>query len=95
MEYITGDTLYHSIVINDVIGHRKDIDVIFLPINGVGNNMNMVDAARFASEVKAKLVVPIHFGLYDDINPQKEFLCKNKIVPEFYKKIPLQEGVKV
>ena len=26
----------------------RDIDAVFLPINGVGNNMNKADAARFA-----------------------------------------------
>ena len=88
--YITGDTLYHPKVIQDVKKLEKNIDVIFVPINGVGNNVNMVDAARLANEVKAKKVVPIHFGLLDNIDPRKEFICPNSVIPEFYKEIPLQ-----
>lgn len=49
--YITGDTLYNKKVIKDI---NVPIDVVFLPINGVGNNMNMTDAAQFAREIKAK-----------------------------------------
>ena len=42
--YITGDTLYNKEIFNDL---PKDIDVVFLPVNGVGNNMNAIDAQRF------------------------------------------------
>lgn len=87
--YITGDTLYHTKVIQDVKKVGRDIDVVFLPVNGVGNNMNVNDAMRFAAEIEAKEVVPIHFGLYDNINPKIEFICQNKVVPEFYKEIGL------
>ena len=42
------------------VPHKKavtddDIDVVFLPVNGVGNNFNMTDAARFAKETGAIL----------------------------------------
>lgn len=62
--YITGDTLYNSEVIEDV---RICPDYLFMPVNGVGNNMNMVDAARFAKAVGAKHAVPLHYGLYDEL----------------------------
>ena len=87
--YITGDTLYHPKVIEDVRKLEKKIDVMFVPINGVGNNVNMVDAVRLAHGVNAKKIVPIHFGLFDDIDPTKEFICPNSVIPEFYKEIPL------
>lgn len=83
--YITGDTLYNKKVIKDI---SAPVDVVFLPINGVGNNMNMIDAARFAREIKAKTVVPIHFGMFDSINAGK-FNFKNKVIPEIYKEIAL------
>lgn len=44
--YISGDTLYSPELLSDLHGH---FDAIFLPINGVGNNMNPEDAARLAS----------------------------------------------
>lgn len=89
--YITGDTLYNEKVFADI---TDDIDVLFLPINGVGNNMNMTDAARFAKRINAKTVVPMHFGMFDEINP-KNFECENKIIPELYKEIDLKEGERI
>ncbi|MBR3837163.1 MAG: MBL fold metallo-hydrolase [Clostridia bacterium] len=83
--YVTGDTLY-----------RKDIpqslpvkpDVIFLPINGAGNNMNAVDAARFAKETGAEIAVPLHVGLFDDIDPTI-FQHPGRVIPEFYQIIEI------
>lgn len=83
--YITGDTLYNKRVINDI---NIPVDVVFLPINGVGNNMNMTDAARFAEEIKAKTAVPIHFGMFDSLNAGN-FGFKNRVIPEIYKEIKL------
>ena len=85
--YITGDTLYNKKVIKDI---NVPIDVVFLPINGVGNNMNMTDAAQFAREIKAKTAVPVHFGMFDSINAGK-FNFKNKVIPEIYKEISVGE----
>ena len=66
--YITGDTLYHREVLHDAAALGK-IDVLFLPINGVGNNMNVLDAARFCDIIKPHCAIPLHYGLYDDIDP--------------------------
>lgn len=81
--YVTGDTLYNKEIFLDL---PKNIDVVFLPVNGVGNNMNMADAARFAVECGAKKVVPIHFGMFDEMDPE-HFECANKVIPEIYRKI--------
>ncbi|MDO4739749.1 MAG: MBL fold metallo-hydrolase [Eubacteriales bacterium] len=83
--YVAGDTLYSRLVLADL---PAKIDAAFLPINGVGNNMNMDDAARFARECGAKAVVPLHFGLFDDIDPAK-MPCENKVIPEIFREIPL------
>ena len=45
------------------------VDYAFLPINGVGNNMNAKDAADFAYEIGAQKAVPLHYGLFDSIDP--------------------------
>ena len=87
--YITGDTLYHHLVIEDIKALNKRIDAVFLPVNGVGNNLNMCDAARFAKEIDAIKVVPVHFGMYDTILPEKDFHCENMIVPSVYREICL------
>lgn len=84
--YITGDTLYNEDIFEDIKG--KHIDVLFLPINGVGNNMNKFDAARFAAKVGADKVVPLHFGMFDELSAD-DFDVPNKVIPEIYQEIKL------
>ena len=86
--YVTGDTLYCSDIIEEVKKTGKQLEAVFVPINGVGNNMNKTDAFRFAGAVGAKKTVPPHFGLFDAINPE-EFVSENKIIPQIYREIPL------
>lgn len=83
--YVSGDTLYNTDVLGDL---PKDIYAVFLPINGIGNNMNMTDAADFAEKAGAKFAVPVHFGMFDEIDPTG-FKFKNTVIPEIYKEIKL------
>lgn len=83
--YITGDTLYNKEIFSDI---PNDIFAVFLPVNGVGNNMNFADASRFAKRVGAEKAVPIHIGMFDELTAD-EFVCENKVVPEIYKEILL------
>lgn len=85
--YIAGDTLYHDQVLEDVKQACKCPEAVFLPVNGVGNNMNMTDAAGFAKAVAAKKAVPVHFGMFDDLKPERDFDFENKIVPQIYREI--------
>ncbi len=85
--YFTGDTLYNYDVIEEVNSlFCEGVDVVFLPINGVGNNMNAEDAADFAYDVGARKAVPVHFGLFDELNPEA-FEFEGRIIPEIYKEI--------
>lgn len=81
--YITGDTLYNTEIFEDL---PESIDVVFLPVNGVGNNMNMVDAKRFCERIKPGLAVPMHCGLFDDMD-MNEFAYEPKFVPQIYEEI--------
>ena len=83
--YITGDTL-RSRRVAESLGCQPD--VVFLPVNGVGNNMNMVDAAIFAKEIGAKQAVPIHFGMFDNLDASA-FAFEDRVVPEIWKEIVL------
>lgn len=84
--YVSGDTLYNYEVIDDVLELCEDgVDYAFLPINGVGNNMNITDAADFAEEIGAKCAIPVHYGLFDSINP-KDFDFESKLILEPYTK---------
>ncbi|MBR7164716.1 MAG: MBL fold metallo-hydrolase [Clostridia bacterium] len=83
--YVTGDTLYRR-DIPEALPQKPD--VIFLPINGAGNNMNSADASRFAEAVGADVAVPLHFGLFDEIDPAI-FIHPGRVIPEFYQIIKL------
>ena len=81
--YVTGDTLYNEEIFADI---PEGIDMLFLPVNGVGNNMNMTDACRFAERVAPRVAVPLHVGLFDSLDAHS-FPYPNKIVPTFYEEI--------
>lgn len=82
--YVTGDTLYNKKVLASL---DKKIDYVFLPVNGKGNNMNMVDAKSFCERLNA-VAIPMHCGLFDDID-LNDFEYKNKVVPKFYENIDI------
>ena len=77
--YVTGDTLYSERVFESL--PKMPIDMLFLPVNGVGNNMNRADARRFAQRVGAKINVPIHIGMFDEIRPEDASLPNSKRLP--------------
>ena len=83
--YVTGDTLYNEEIFGDI---PDDIYALFLPVNGVGNNMNMTDAARFAKRINAQKTLPLHIGMFDELSAD-EFECENKVIAEIYKEIEL------
>ena len=87
--YVSGDTRYNYDVLDDVLELVEDgVDVAFLPINGRGNNMHAKDAADFAYELSAKSAVPLHYGLFDDINPES-FDFEDSIILKPYETVEL------
>jgi L-ascorbate 6-phosphate lactonase len=84
--YFTGDTLYSEKVLRAV--EKEEIDAVFLPINGKGNNMNGIDAARLAKAIKAKRVYPMHYGMFDEIDPNT-FVCENTVIMNVYETFEL------
>ena len=79
--YVTGDTLYHREIFPEL---PADIDTVFLPVNGVGNNMNATDALRFFKATGAKRAVPIHVGMFDEYTPEI-FESEDRLVLEVYR----------
>ena len=68
--YVSGDTLYNYDVLDDCLDLVENgVDYAFLPIDGRDCNMNAKDAADFAYELGAGRAVPVHYGLFDAINP--------------------------
>lgn len=84
--YVAGDTLYSKYVLQDI---PEDIYAAFLPINGEYGSMNMLDAQRFAFQINAEYVVPVHFGMFDKIDPYEYFVL-GCIVPKIYKIIDFE-----
>ena len=80
----TFSIILHELFLNAL---PQNIYAVFLPVNGVGNNMNMTDAKRFCERIGA-LAVPLHCGLFDE-KDMNDFEYDNKVVPEFYKEIKL------
>lgn len=83
--YITGDTLYNEEIFKDI---PNDIYALFLPVNGMGNNMNSTDAVRFSKRIKAKKNIPIHIGMFDNLTADSVDL-ENKVIAKEYKEIEL------
>ena len=81
--YISSNTLYNEEIISSL---PKDLYAAFLPISGDYGCMNMVDAERFARKLDAEFVVPINYGMFDKIDPEK-FNCVGKIMPNPFKVI--------
>lgn len=85
--YHTGDTLYNTEIFEDV---PDDIYAIMAVVNGRGNNMNIADAERFADKISPKYLVPMHWGLHDDMYPDALGYEKT-VIPEIYKEIRFGE----
>ena len=83
--YFTGDTLYNEEIFREI---TVSPDALFLPVNGVGNNMNAIDAARFAKRVGAKAVFPCHTGMLDDC-PVTDFPVKGSKILKPYETVEL------
>lgn len=79
-----GDTtLFHAgdcCIYDGLSEQLKDVDLVMVPVNGRGyyklqediiGNMNAEEAVLLAKEIKPRLLVPMHFDLYDvnSINP--------------------------
>ncbi len=85
--YVTGDTLYHRDIFAELPAR---IDAVFLPVNGAGNNMNMEDAARLCEQIDPACAVPMHCGMFDDIDMNRWRYAK-RCIPTSYEKVVLPE----
>ena len=84
----TGDTMFHKRLPSE---YPQGVDLLMLPINGSGYNMNAVDAARLTSILAPKAVLPMHWDMFKaygcDVN---EFISEFRgssqriLVPEHY-----------
>ena len=85
--YVAGDTLYNTYVIENL---PSDIYASFIPINGEFGSMNVTDAKRFAKDIKTRFCVPVHFGMFDNVDATL-FDLPNAIIPAPYKIINFED----
>ena len=83
----TGDTMYHSRLQEE---YPVNAELLALPINGKGNNMNAADAARLTAKLMPKRVFPMHWDMFEsyagDVNEfvdclgptETEILCSRQ-----------------
>lgn len=81
--YHMGDSLYHRQIFADPV---EDIDLLILPINGKGNNMNAADAARMTRDLAPTAVLPMHWDLF------RAFGCE---VEEFTRQFGPSDAVEI
>ena len=65
----SGDTLYFADIAKQI---DKPVDIAVVVMNGKGNNMNCVDAARYCANIGAKVAIPTHWGLFQKFANDKE-----------------------
>ena len=81
--YIASNTLYNEEIINTL---PHNIYAAFIPISGTYGCMNILDAQRFAARLEATYVVPINYGMFDNVDPDK-FQCAGRVIPKPFKAI--------
>lgn len=57
------------------------IDVMFVPINGVGGNMNAHEAALLVWQVAPRIAVPMHYGMW----PAEQYGAGATLDPELFR----------
>ena len=53
--------------------------------------MNIVDAENFAKKCGAIFAIPVHWGMFDNIDPA-DFDTDGTVIPEIYKEIKFPDA---
>ena len=83
--YHSGDTLWHSELISELL--KFSIDIAIVPINGnkperkVAGNLNGAEAAAVSKAVNAKIAIPHHFDMFEfnTANPEEFTTTCNRL----------------
>ena len=89
----TGDTMFHKRLPSE---YPQGADLLMLPINGSGYNMNAVDAARLTAILAPKAVLPMHWDMFKAYGCEVEAFCnqwkgdaQRILLPSQYQEIEL------
>ena len=94
--YHSGDTVLYDGMIDRL--RPLNIDLALLPINGraperrVAGNLNGREAAQLAKDIRAKLVIPCHYDMFEfnTADPADEFIPECERIGQAYR--VLQQG---
>jgi L-ascorbate metabolism protein UlaG (beta-lactamase superfamily) len=92
--YHSGDTLVYPGMAQMLIDQSGgQIDLAILPINDKVGNMTGTDAARLASAIGAKLVIPCHYDLFEfnTADPAEQFVPECHRLGQAYRVLRLGE----
>jgi L-ascorbate metabolism protein UlaG (beta-lactamase superfamily) len=73
--------------------HLQDVDILILPVGG-GDTLGAVDAAKLASELEPRVVIPMHYklpGLKMNLENVEKFVKEMGIKPETEEKFRVQK----
>ncbi|MBO5254558.1 MAG: MBL fold metallo-hydrolase [Opitutales bacterium] len=77
--YFSGDSEYTETLSADIKQvSGDDIDMVFVVINGKLGNMNWQQAVKLVSQLKPRIAVPMHYGLFAE-NTEDPIPFKNEV----------------
>jgi L-ascorbate metabolism protein UlaG (beta-lactamase superfamily) len=70
--YLTGDTTYTDELATIAANHGS-VDLLLICINGKLGNMSAVEAAKVAADLRPKLAIPMHYGMFasNTVEPER------------------------
>lgn len=90
--YFSGDTYY-----DEKLKELKNIDIMFICINGKLGNMNVLDAVKLTKEINPRVGVPNHYGMFEsNTEDPKNYTSQleNGFEMEYNKEYELSEVLK-
>ena len=63
--YCSGDTILTEFLLGDILSlTNRQIDIVFIVINGRLGNMNVDEAIDLTVKLNPKLAIPMHYGMF-------------------------------
>ena len=90
--WFSGDTLYYpelSRQVWELAGRLPDI--AFLCINGKLGNMNLTEAAQLTAELRPRLTIPMHYGMFAENTADPDEFCQEN--PDLHRQAISKENI--
>lgn len=74
--YLSGDSEYGDVLVEDVLSKSNSIDMVLICINGRLGNMNLQDALKTVKSISPVQALPMHYGLFAENTADPEPFIK-------------------